>query len=109
MFCGLDDEFVLQRFLGFAYDVAEDLRSNWRRISRIAEFELLDDVVADLLRHGGEGGDRRSGKSARSLPSSPGVPAGIVSHWEMQWASSMAKKETDISEPAFGTARFGET
>ena len=101
----MDDEFVLQRFLGFAYDVAEIFAAETGDgFQRIAEFELLDDVVADLLRGaGGEGGDRAIWEERAKLAELAVFGAEIVSPLgDAVGFVDGEEGDGDVSEPAFG-------
>jgi len=70
---------------------------NWRCVCRITQAELLDDVAANAFcGAGGEGGDGASGKISRKRLSWRYSGRNSWPHSEMQWASSMAKKETGM-------------
>ena len=76
-----------------------------------AQFELLDDVVANLFRSaGGEGRDSDNPGNSYAANSAADTPGrNSWPHSEMQWASSIAKKETGKRCEPFDRVRTGKT
>jgi hypothetical protein len=105
LFYGFEDKFVLQGFPGFADDVAEVFAAEaGDGFQGIAEFELLDDVVADLLGGaGGESGDGAIGKKRAEFAELAIFGAKIVT--PLRDAVGFIDGEEgdgNVSEPSFG-------